>query len=34
VAKLQFVWDDHDYNQNNGGSDNPLKPLMLELFQR
>ena len=34
AVKLEFVWDDHDYNQNNGFGDNPVKGMMLELFRQ
>jgi hypothetical protein len=33
-AKIEYVWDDHDYNLNNGGSNNPLKQMMFDILKR
>ena len=30
---VEVVWDDHDYNQNNGGTNNPMRFKMLEIFK-
>lgn len=34
IAKVHFVWDDHDYNCNNCGSENPVKEMMLDIFRK
>lgn len=32
ASKIEYVWDDHDYNMNNGGSDNPVKDMMRRIY--
>lgn len=30
---VEIIWDDHDYNLNNGGTSNPMRFKMLEIFR-